>query len=769
MFTVADALLLRQLPVRDQDHIVIVAGAKRDGSMANYPLDLSAAREFGTRTRALSAVAGVGYEGAWPKPIRDGDQITRLRRAMVSGDFFGVLGVTPVLGRTLRASDDVTGAAPMAVISYSLWRQRFGGARDVIGQRLVTYDDGVSYTIAGVLPQGFDFPRGAEFWAPIAASLPASTLQYVSVNLVGRLAPGARLIDVQQEMNAFFSRPDASQWEHALVGAAQPFSQLILGNVRPAVVTFALASGLLLLITVINIANLLFVRGLARVREIAVRAALGAGRVAIIAGLVVENFLIAVAGGLLGVLLAMGAVRAFVALSPPELPRLDEIHLNGAAILAAIAITGVATLLVALAPAVLTSRTELASVLRSDARQSPGRIYRQLTEGIVIVQVALAVIVLSAAGLVTRSLIKLERADLSFDPSRLLIAELSVRLDKFADARQQAALLERLTQAVSTVPGVRAASPVVAPPFAATGGWDITLTAEGQTSADTKTAPLLNMEVVTPSYFETVGLPLIAGRAFTDADRKEAPGVIVVSQSTARHYWPGKSAIGQRLYAGSGMTRELTVVGVVADTRYRDLRVARPSVYLPLAQSFFPFAPLNLVVRTNVPPATVVASLRRAIADVDGGVALASATPFPAFLDRSLAQPRLNSLLLSVFAGAAMVLATVGLFGVIATMVRQRTHELSIRIALGATPRDLIRLVTLRGMTLTVGGLLLGTVAALFVNRSLRGLLYEVTPTDPVTLIVVAGLLLAAAALASFIPAYASTRIDASLALRSER
>ena len=425
-------------------------------------------------------------------------------------------------------------------------------------------------------------------------------------------------------------------------------------------------------------------------------------------------------------------------------------------------------LIFAVAPAVITSRVDLERVLRSDMRQSVSRGSRFATEALVVGQVALALLVLSAGGLIVRSLMKLERAELSFEPSHLLIGDLALRYDQFDNGAKQRALLDRLVTSLYAIPGVRAVSPVVAMPFSGSGGWDGRPAAEGQSPAEATANPMLNLEVVAPAYFEALGMQVSRGRVFTDADREGAPPVVVLSQSAARHYWPGRDPIGKRLRMGPALERTLTVVGVVPDTRYRDLRDARPTVYFPLRQSFFPSMPMTLAVRTSGPPVEAVPAIRRAIGEVAPGVALASAAPFESFLEGPLAQPRPNALLLALFAGAAVALAAVGLFGAMATMVRQRTRELGVRMALGATAGELRRMVMRRGLAIAVSGSVLGLIGALLTNRLLSAMLYGVTPADVTTLAVVTGFLISVAALASLIPAQASTRIDPMVALRTD-
>jgi predicted permease len=767
VFTVADALLLRRLPVRDQNRLIVLGGVAPDAPF-NFPLDFADGRDLMGRTRTLERAALLLYNGAWPVPIRDGDQVSRLRRALVSGEFFDVLGTPAALGRALSPADDVRGAAPVLVLSHAAWQQRFHADPDVLGRRVVLYSDGTPYTIVGVMPQGLDYPKGTDFWAPVVPSVSPDALSLMGFYVIGRLAPGATPAAAADELTAFFRRAEAESWQREYRGVASPWPRLVIGDARPALIAFAAAAGLLLVITCINVANLLLVRGFARVREVAVRSALGASRRRIVLQLLTENALLAITGGALGVAVAIVAVQGFVAFAPPAVPRLDEIHMNATALTAAVAITAVAMMLFSLAPAMVTSRVHLQRALRTGTRQSSSRRSRLTSEALVAGQLGLALLVLSAAGVVTKSLLKLQRSDLSLEPSQLLIGELALRADPYDDPGKQRALLERLVPQLEAIAGVRAVSPVVAVPFSGTGGWDGTLAAEGQSPGEAAANPMLNMEVVTPGYFTTLGIPVLRGRGFTDQDREDAPPAIVVSQSAARHYWPGSDPIGKRLMMGDTAERTLTVVGVVPDTRYRDLREARASIYFPLRQSFFPFAPTTLAIRAEGTPTALVATIRRVITESEPGVALATAAPFETYLEGPLAQPRVNALLLAVFAGAAVALAAVGLFGVMATMVRQRTQELGIRLALGATPRDLRRMVLRRGLAIGVVGLVPGVVGALLANQLLVALLYEVSPTDGVTLVATAGLLLGVAGLASAIPARFSTRVDPVIALRAE-
>lgn len=763
VFTVADALLLRRLPVRDQDRLVFLWGTLPKRGFEHRPFTYQEARDFARASRTLERVGFVWYQGAWPAAVRDGDDVFRLRRAIVSGEYFDVLGARALLGRALRASDDVLGAPPVAVLSYSAWRQRFGGNPHIVGHRLQAFQT-VQYTIVGVMPPGLELPRGTELWAPLLPSLP---VQYADLDAVGRLAPGATAASARVELTAFLRRSNAG-WRGDVQGVVRSLPEVVLGDTRPALFAFVAAVGLLLLTTCLNVANLLLVRGVGRAREIAIRSAIGADRARIAMQLLGENVVLALAGGVAGGIIGAAAVRIFVAVAPSDLPRLGEIGLDVGALGGAIGITALAMLLFGVAPAITTSRSDAADVLRAGTRQGVARRSRRTTEVLVGVQIALAVLVLSAAALVTRSLVRLERAPLAIEASHLLIGELALHGDEYDTREKALAMMERLLHNVESVPGVRSVSTTVAVPFSGAGGWDGQFVSEGQSARDAASNPVLSMELVTPSYFATVGMPILAGRDFTTADRDNTLPVAIVSRSAARAYWPNENPLGKHLRLDGESKRVLTVIGVVPDARYRDLRDARPSIYFPLAQPSFDFIGTTLVIRTIGAPESVVPAVRRAVAATSSGVALTTAEPFAWYLDGPLAQPRLDALLLAVFAGAVVILASIGLFGVMMTMVRQRTRELGVRIALGADQLDVQGLVVRRGLTIAAIGVVVGLAGALAVNRLLSTLLFEVSPTDPATLAVVALLLLVVAALASLVPARATTRIDPAIALRAD-
>lgn len=769
VFTVADALWIRRLPIADQNRVVALWGQSRDGQFTNYPLSLEAAREFGRRSRTLDRTGFFGYEGASLRTIRDGDRVFRLSRALVSGNYFDVLGSRAVLGRALRPEDDIVGAAPVLVLSHRAWTGRFAADSGVVGRSIAMPETGLSYTIVGVMPRGLDYPQGADCWAPLVASSAGTGdslhLTFPALDLVGRLRRGATLADARAELADFLARVEAPKWHTELRSVANTIPDLVLGDTKPALIVVIAAAALLLCVTCVNVANLLLVRGLSRARELVVRSALGASRARIAGELLAESTLLSLVGGVLGLCITVAIVRVFVAAAPPTLPRLDEIAINLRIFAGAFGITVVAMLLFGVAPSLVTSRVNSADVLHSGGRMSRDRRTRTTTEALVAGQIALATVVLLAAGLMTKSLVRLRNIDLAFEPGRLLVAELALQHDRFDGQRKQQDVIDEVARRVRALPGVAEVSPVLSPPFAGTGSGIMgRLSTSAQSPEQAAANPMLDLEVVAPDYFTTLGIPVVRGRALSDEDREGRQPVVIVSQSTARHYWPAADPIGQRFQMDSA---QLTVVGVVPDTRYRELRRPIPTVYFPIRQSFFPVVPTTLLIRTNGDPAQVAAALRRTVTETDRGVILATLSPFEALLDEPRAEPRLDALLLWVFAFATVSLAAIGLFAVIATMVRQRTREFGIRLALGATAADVRRMMLLRGVRLALVGVAAGVVGGVFSSRYLAALLFDVRPTDLLTIVVVALGMLVVAALGAYLPARAATRIDPMITMRA--
>lgn len=767
VFTVADTLLIRRLPVADQDRVLLLWGEARGSQLSKIPLTLNDVRDFERRSESLARVAFFAFRGAVPAPIQLDGKAIPIQIGLVSGNYFNVLGSRPALGRALRPEDDIAGATPVVVISYRAWQELFRGDSAIIGKSMRMIYTGRNYTIVGVMPKGLDYPRATDVWAPlIAYGAAGGFLDILSgeLDVLARLKPGATARQARGELTAYFDRPNAPASQRDVRGAANPLADVMLGSTKPAVVLVALAAALLLLLTCVNVANLLLVRALGRVKEVAVQSALGASRGRIVAQLVTESGLLAIGGGLLGTAFAAAAVKLFVGLAPSSVPRIDEISVNWGMLLPALLITIVAMLLSVVGPAIFTLRVQASEVLRSGPRTSGGRRVRKLAEALVVVQIILATVSLVAAGLVIRSFINLQNVDLGFEPGHLVVVQLAMQPDQLGDQQRQQRAIDMAVANSKALPGVRDVTPVFAVPFVGGGGGvDGRVSTPGQSEEEQAQNPVVNLDVAAPNYFAMLGIPVLRGRPFSDKDDKGSEPVIVISSSVARHFWPSVDPIGRQLSISKQI---FTVVGVVPDTRYRDLQTPWPSVYFASTQS--PLGvPSTLLIRTSVLADAIVPVVRRTVSDIPGLVVLgASSIETP--LDVARAQPQLNAMILALFAIAAISLAAVGLLAVIATMVRQRTHEFGIRMALGATSGRVRRMIMVRGISLAAAGVAIGIAVALAVSRLLSALVFEISPTDTATVVEVVVLMLGVATIASFIPAWSSMCVDPVIALRSD-
>lgn len=775
VFTVANTMLVHRLPFRDQDRIIAMSGVTGDGSFANFPLRVDDFRDFARGANTLESIAFHGYEGSAASTFSENGQTYRIARSLVSGNFFDVIGAQPVIGRVLRPEDDVSGATSVGVISYRIWQQRFGGDSSVLNRSIIMHETGRAISIVGVMPKGMNYPRGADLWVPFIATAtdtPEPTrLTSASTSIVARLRHGVHERDASAELTAFYQRPGARGFGSSAHAVVTPLPAFILGDTKLALIVVSAAAALLLLVTCVNVANLVLVRGLARVREVAVRMALGAARTRVIAQVFSESAVIAGAGAVCGTVIAATALRTFVALAPSGFPRLDEISLNASSLLIAIGITAIATILFATVPAMMTSRLDLTHALRSGSRDGgKGKQYSVVTEMLVGGQIALAVVMLSFAGLIGRSFVRMGQVDLAFTPDQVLVVELS-SAGWSKDKEARIATVERLVERLSAIDAVSAVTPTMGVPLSPESGVLARIGPVGQTPAQVADNPVVNLEVAAPNYFDALGVRIVRGRTFTDDDRAGAQPVVVVSESSARHHWPNQDPIGKG-FAGvrnpDGTPGQFTVVGVVADVRYRNFLDVRPSVYLPLRQSPFAKVPSTLLIRTAASAGAIAPALRQAIAEIDPRIEAASIAPLTTLLSVPLAQPRLNAILLGSFAFAAVALAAIGLFGVIARAVRQRTREFGIRMALGATSGSVSRMVIRRGLTIAAAGALTGLTVSLATGRVLASILFEVSPTDPTTLAAVVVGVLLVAALASFFPARAGSMINPATLLRGD-
>jgi predicted permease len=776
MFTVFRAVLVRRLPVVDQDRVVVM-WTYRDDPSADYTLGTKELSIVRAESKTMRDIAAVAHWPATPSPFRYGERSIQLERGMCTGNLFDLLGVRPALGRLMHASDDeVPGSQPGAskapralVLSYQAWRDKFGGDSSIIGQRLVEPLLQTAYTIVGVAPAGFDYPAHAEYWIPMWGGWQAQ----VSSFAVARLAPGASVTAARDEYLAIERRvlPDAD-----LRGAhAATFTETVLGNVRPVLALLTGAVGLLLLIACLNVGTLVLLRASTRTREIAVRRALGAGFADVVRQLLVEALAIAAVGGVLGLALAIALLRLLVAYAPPNLPRLDIVQIAGTPVGIAIAVSTIAVLIFGLGPALWSARANLAAPLRLDSRaggRTRGR--RAFRQALVGAQMALAMIMLGGAALLARSLARLERQDTGFVSDHVSVFWYSWNALRVNTDTEMVALGDRVARRVRAIPGVHAATQMVAPPMLGNGVWRVRFQREGDPESDIDKTPSFPVEMAGSGFFDTFRIPILRGRAFTDDDRRTSPLVVIVSESAARELWPGQDALGKRVrlpglkpapgaLLADGDWR--TVVGIARDAHMRTLREASPLVYLPSLQGYWQG---NIAIRSTANVSALLPALRRAGHDVDPELELWDPRTMDEVLDEPLAQPRLGALLMSSFGIVALLLAAIGHFGVMASLVRDRTREIGIRMALGATSARVRADVLGRAATIVGLGAAVGLLAALATSRVLTALLFQVSPTDPISLGVACIVLLGVAAAAAYLPARRATSIEPVEALRAD-
>ena len=765
MFTVFDAVVIRPLPVTNPDRVVELFTYKGDANTDYYLLreDL---QKVAASTKTMRDVAGVVHWGAPPAPLVDGDRPLVLNRTLVTGNFFDVLGTRPLLGRLVQPSDEMPGAELVLVLSYGAWRKYFGGDRGIVGHRLMEPYGRKPYRIIGVAPPGLEYPAAVDVWMP--AWQPSNQL---SVIAVARLAPNATPRTAQAEFLQIMTGLSA---DRAYDGAhVETFTHAVVGDVQPILVMLVAAVGLLLLIACVNVGNLLLLRAASRARELSVRRALGATYGDVVRQLVVESGLLGVAGGALGIVTAGILVKLLIAYAPPQLPRVDMIGIAGNPIVIAIGVTFAAVLLFGVVPALMASRGELASPLRYDSRAgTETRARRRMRQTLVASQVAIALVMLAGAALLGRSLERLQGLSLGYDPNHLSLISVAFPPSVYADSAGKVdqqrlnALGDQLAPIYRSVPGVTAVTQMLVPPFLGTGIFIGRLDLEGQTPEEKKSNPAYPVEAGGGDYFRVYGTPILRGRAFTEADNEKSENVAVVSQSAARKLWPNEDPIGKRIHFWSADSTALrTVVGVAGDMHYRSLRESTAEVYLPWKQSYWQG---SFAIRTTGSLAAVLPALRRATAEVNPALTLWQADPMDDLIAKPLAQPRMSALLLACFAFVSLLLAAIGLYGVMASSVRGSMRELGVRAALGASPERLRRAVLTQALIVTGSGAIVGLVVALAASRLLTKLLFEVSPADPVSMIGAAALLLIVALIAAYVPARHATRVDPVQALRAD-
>ena len=765
MFTVFDAVIVRPLPVTNPDRIVELYTYKGDPN-ADYYLLREDLLKVAATARTMRDIAGIAHWGAPPAPMVDGDRPIVLNRTTVTGNFFNLLGARALLGRLIQPSDETAGADLVLVLSYGAWRKHFGGDSAIVGRQLLEPYGRRTYRVIGVAPPGLDYPAAVDIWMP--AWQPSARL---SVIAVARLAPNATPLSAQSE---FLTAMRALSSDREYDGVhVETFTEAVVGDVKPILAVLAAAVGLLLLIACVNVGNLLLLRAASRARELSVRRALGATYGDVVRQLVVESGMLGIAGGVFGLATAGAMIKLLLAYAPPQLPRADVIGVAGAPLVLAIGVTLVAVLVFGVLPALIAARGELASPLRYDSRAGmETRARRRVRQALVASQVALALVMLAGAALLGRSLDRLQGISLGYNPDGLSLLSLAFGPTVYNDSAgnfdqlRLNAVGERIADAYRAVPGVTAVTPTLVPPFMGTGIFVGRVDLEGQTAEEMKSNPIFPMEAGGADYFRLFGIPIHRGRAFTDADDQNAEPVAVISESAARRIWPNTDPIGKRIrFWSRDTTAYRTVIGVAGDIHFRSLREPTAEIYLPWKQAYWQG---SYAIRTSGSLASVLPALRRATTEVNPNLTLWQANAMDDLLAQPLAQPRMSAVLLAGFAIVSLLLAAIGLYGVMASSVRGSMRELGVRAALGASPERLRRGVLAQALVVTGAGAVVGLVTALAASRLLATLLFQVSPADPISLIGSAVLLLVVALVAAYVPARHATRVDPVQALRAD-
>jgi predicted permease len=759
IFSVVNGVLLRPLPYANPDRLVMAwtvlpTFGREVSSLPDY-------RDWREQAKSFSSLAALasssfGLSG-------DGDvEPERVPAAFVTANFFSTLGVQPVVGRGFTPDEEVADMQRV-LISNELWQRRFGGRTDIVGQMLRV--GGNPWEIVGVLPAGFRAGEPRDVYAPldVADDGPGRRSDFLTV--IGRLASGVPIEAADAELKTIMQQlgEQYPQTNELVTAELVPLREQLVGDVRPALLVFMGAVGLVLLIACANVANLLLARGAGRDREMAVRAALGAGRGRLVRQTLVESMVLAVAGAVVGLLIATWVIALLQRANLDMLPRLEEVAIDWRVIAFTIGLSLFVGLLFGIAPALRLSGTALAGSLRDGQRSiTGGSSLGDPRRLLVLAEVSLAMMLLVGAGLLIRSFERLQSVDAGVQIDGVLRAFLVPPSARYPEMSQVANFYDELRAEIERIPGVQGVALTNQVPVSGGSNY-LSFGIEGRDDPPAGTPQDAQRYTVTPDYFRVFGIPLVSGRVFTDQDREGSQNVALINQTMARQHWPDSDPIGQRISFDGQVFR--TVVGIVADTRQEGFDQA------PYAQAYLPYAQLpgrgvNLVIRTSGDPATLVPDLRRTVRTMDGDIALSSVQTMQEVAASTISQPRINTIVLSVFAGIALLLAAIGIYGVTSYAVSQRTREIGVRMALGAQRGAVLRLVVRQGMLPVAAGLVIGLVAAFAATRVMRSLLFEVDATDPLTFAAITVMLGAIALVASLVPAIRASRVDPLVAMR---
>ncbi|HXE60376.1 MAG TPA: ABC transporter permease [Gemmatimonadaceae bacterium] len=770
IFSVIDGVLVRPLPYANGDRLVHVNQPANAGAVPDIGFSAMEVADYESQTHTFDAMAE--YHSMAFTLLGKGEP-RRVQTGVVSADFFDVLGVKPLLGRTFRPGEDQPGATPVIVVSYEFWQRALGGDPGIVG-RTFTMNDRV-HTVIGVLPFLPQDPDHNDIYMPISscpfrmskAMLDSRIARMVTI--LARLEPGVSLARASADVAGVSARlhheyPDAYKAADRIgIGAVMYRDEITRGS-RPTLIVLLATAGFVLLIACANVANLTLARELRREREMALRAVLGAGRRRIARQLVTESLLLALIGGALGLAVAYAMLGALVSFTAMFTPRASEIAMNGRALAFAFAISALTGVVLGLIPA-LTSRRDLASGLKEDGTGSTlGGARVRVRGALIAAQVSIAFMLMVGAGLLLRSFVNLERVDPGFDPANILTARVDLNWTKYKNGPAVRTFEEALVGRLAARPGVTGVAVSNASPMTDGQPNNASFRIDGRPIGAGQTAPTMDVRIASPDYFRTLGIALVSGRTFTAMDRDTANEPVVVNQTAARRYWGGANPIGARLTFDDGKYWA-TVVGIVGDvTQYGPAQQETPALYAPFAISTF--SDMRVLVRTRGDPAFVSSELRAIVHDLDPTQPVTEVQTLEQLRGNAVATPRITLVLIGAFAIVALVITAAGLAGVIAFTVSRRTREIGIRVALGAQPSGVRAMVLGQGMRLVAVGLVIGAGAALALTRLMSGFLFHVRATDPATFFGMAALFCGIAALACLIPARRATRVDPMIALR---
>lgn len=763
MFTVVNSVLLRPLRFPEPERVVLFYGINPRQGIPRSNMSMPDILDWQKQSQSFEQIAGFYTGGLF---LGVGDETERVRGTGVSQEFFPLFKTNPIHGRYFQPADLQQGTEPVVVISYALWQRRFGGATSVVNSKVIL--NGKAATIIGIMPAGFDYPAETEAWTVFSLNDPNQPRDNRFVSVVTRLKPGVALAQAETEIDTINQRLSQSYtetnsgWTVRLV----ELRESLVGDLRTSLLILLGAVAFVLLIACANVANLLLARAIYRQKEIAVRTALGASRMRIVQQLLTESMLLSIVSGVVGFTLSLGLIRLLIAISPPNTPRVDEIGIDWRVFSVTLAVAVFAGLLFGVFPALQTSRPNVNETLKDSGQRGSQFGGRNRAGSLFIVsEIALSFILLAGAGLLIKSFLHLREINPGFSADNVLTMRLSLPPGKYKQGEPRAQIYKQLIDQVKATPGVKSAGAILSLPLGGVTNevWrgvvreGRPLTLEEQTNAQ-------NLPV-TPDYFQTLQIPLIAGRTFTDQDTLDSTKVVIINQTLARRLWPGENPVGQRFAVWRDEKFPREVVGVVSDTKSTLEKEAGNQMYIPYAQDPT-WGSLWLVVRTTGEPTALAGAVREAIRSVDKAVPTYFVKTMNDVVSESAASRRVPMLLLSAFAGVAMLLAMLGIYGVTSYYVTQRTHEIGVRMALGAQIVDVLKLVLSRAMALAVIGIGIGVVGAIALTRYLTSMLFGVKPIDVVTFTGVALVLVLVVLVACLVPARRATRIDPLEALK---